>query len=363
MSIYFALEYDANGVSKIVEKKDTSTRAITQRDFNFGSYVGNQITSPEDPNQPDDGNTMDDFISQMGSGTMANTDGEDSFSRFIDRSNLRGFMDTGAKNTEFINAVFRALGVPVTAEGITKFFDSIARMLPQESAEVKRIRKFYANEGLSYMDPNSENYIPGMENYNIVYGNIKNPSIGLQNALTRRSDNIIDTLKNKYGFNDIEIKQIQMGTYSGTKGYNKILGKQTNLIDLLTNITQFKKIEKDYIDNIPKDEVATTGGVDKIDFGKDEEGFNITDPNVPLGIKEDTPGSGEFTTPQRQRDLSGSDKKDFGPYQDRAKAAAETRSRDLSNMRGGVGRNNNNRGGGGFGAADFGPAEGEFAGL
>lgn len=307
MSIYFALEYDANGVSRIVEKKDTSTRAITQRDFNFGSYVGNQITSPEDPNQPDDGNTMDDFISQMGSGTMANTDGEDSFSRFIDRSNLRGFMDTGGKDTKFINAVFRALGVPVTAEGITKFFDSIARMLPQESAEVKRIRKFYANEGLSYMDPNSENYIPGMENYNIVYGNIKNPSIGLQNALTRRSDNIIDTLKNKYGFNDIEIKQIQMGTYSGTKGYNKILGKQTNLIDLLTNITQFKKIEKDYIDNIPKDEVATTGGVDKIDFtsidyGDSPEGEFGTGPgsNVPPGIKEDIPGGGEFTTPPKQ---------------------------------------------------------------
>ena len=156
MSIYFALEYDANGVSRIVEKKDTSTRAITQRDFNFGSYVGNQITSPEDPNQPVEDNTTGDFISQMGTGTMANTDGEDSFSRFIDRSNLRGFMDTGAKDNEFINLLFRkGLGVPVTAEGLTKFFDGIAKMLPQESPEVKAIRKFYANEGLKYMNPNS----------------------------------------------------------------------------------------------------------------------------------------------------------------------------------------------------------------
>ena len=57
MSIYFALEYDENGVSRIVQKKDTSTRAITQRDFNLGTYVGNQITSPEDPNQPDEGDT------------------------------------------------------------------------------------------------------------------------------------------------------------------------------------------------------------------------------------------------------------------------------------------------------------------
>ena len=30
MSIYFALEYDENGVSRIVEKKDTSTRAINK---------------------------------------------------------------------------------------------------------------------------------------------------------------------------------------------------------------------------------------------------------------------------------------------------------------------------------------------
>lgn len=341
MSIYFALEYDENGVSRIVQKKDTSTRAVTQRDFNLGTYVGNQITSPEDPNQPVEDNTTGDFISQMGTGTMANTDPEDSFSRFIDRSNLTAFMNEGKgpKDTKFINALFAAAGVPVTAEGLTKFFDRISKMLPQESPEVKAIRKFYATEGLSYMNPNSPNYIPGMENYNIVYGNIKDPSIGLQNALTRRSDNIIDTLKNKYGFNDIEIKQVQMGTYNGTKGFNNIMQKQTNLIDLLTNITQFKKIEKDYIDNIPTDEVAGTGGVDQIDFGKDTgEGFEITDPNVPTGIVEDTKGGGEFTTPQRQRDLSGSDKKDFGPYQDRAKTAAETRSKDLGSMRGGVGR-------------------------
>jgi hypothetical protein len=313
MSIYFALEYDENGVSRIVEKKDTSTRAITQRDFNFGSYVGNQITSPEDPNQPSDGNTMDDFISQMGTGTMQSRDEIDSFQNFIDRSNLRGFMDTGPKDTKFINALFAAAGIPVTAEGITKFFDNISKFLPQESAQVKAIRRFYATEGLRYMNPNSPDYIPGMENYNIVYGGfpgIKDPSIGLQDALTRRSDNIIDTLKGKYGFNDIEIKQIQMGTYSGTKGYNEIMGKQTNLIDLLTNITQFKKIEKDYIDNIPTDEVAGTGGVDQIDVTAPGAGTVITpdtdeeagrpDPNVPPGIREDTPGGGEFTTPPRQ---------------------------------------------------------------
>ena len=344
MSIYFALEYDENGVSRIVEKKDTSTRAITQRDFNLGTYVGNQITSPEDPNQPDEGDTTGDFISQMGTGTMGGNEMTD-YERFIDRSNLTAFMDKGPKDTKFINAFFAALGIPVTAEGLTKFFDNISKFLPKESPEVKRIRKFYATEGLKYMNPNSPDYIPGMENYNIVYGGfpgIKDPSIGLQDALTRRSDNIIDTLKSKYGFNDIEIKQIQMGTYNGTKGYNEIMGKQTNLIDLLTNITQFKKIEKDYIDNIPTDEVAGTGAVDQIDITAPGAGTVIT-PDTdeeagrpgnfdPGGGFVDQGGYGEFGPPPKNDDKPKDDNKGKG-------------------------------GSGGFGGADFGSGTGEYGGL
>ena len=299
MSIYFALEYDANGVSRIVQKKDTSTRAINKRDFKFGSYVGNQITSPEDPNQPGEGDNTGDFISQMGTGTMGGNEMTD-YERFIDRSNLTAFMDKGPKDTKFINAFFAALGIPVTAEGLTKFFDGIQKFLPKQSPEVTAIRRFYATEGLKYMNPNSPDYIPGMENYNIVYGGfpgIKDPSIGLQDALGRRSENIIDTLKNKYGFNDIEIKQVQMGTYNGTKGFNNIMQKQTNLIDLLTNITKFKKIEKDYIDNIPTDEVAETGGVDQIDFKSIDYG------DAPGGEMDMSPGGGKdaagFTAPTK----------------------------------------------------------------
>ena len=317
MSIYFALEYDENGVSRIVEKKDTSTRAITQRDFNLGTYVGNQITSPEDPNQPDEGDTTGDFISQMGTGTMGGNEMTD-YERFIDRSNLTAFMNEGKgpKDTKFVNAFFAALGIPVTAEGLTKFFDNIQKFLPKESPEATAIRKFYATEGLRYMNPNSPDYISGMENYNIVYGGlpgIKDPSIGLQDALTRRSDNIIDTLKSKYGFNDIEIKQVQMGTYNGTKGFNNIMQKQTNLIALLTNITKFKKIEKDYIDNIPTDEVAGTGGVDQIDVTAPGAGTVITPDTDEEAGRPDDPRKDI-----RQKDLTGGPGKDFGPYSKQA---------------------------------------------
>ena len=235
MSIYFALEYDENGVSRIVQKKDTSTRAITQRDFNLGTYVGNQITSPEDPNQPDEGDNTGDFISQMGTGTMGGNEMTD-FERFIDRGNLTAFMDKGGKDTKFINAIFAALGIPVTAEGLTKFFDSIAKMLPQESEEIKRIRKFYATEGLKFMNPNSPNYIPGMENYNIVYGNIFKPDSGLQGAFKDRMATIAGTLSSasymsKYGLDrgltSKEIQDIIDGTYAGpvtplTKRYKNL---------------------------------------------------------------------------------------------------------------------------------------------
>ena len=46
----------------------------------------------------------------------------------------------------------------------------------------------------------------------------------------------------------------------------------------------------------------------------------------------------QIKTRQRQKDLSGGGGKDFGPYQDAAKARRETRSRDLDRGRGGVGR-------------------------
>jgi hypothetical protein len=267
MSIYFALEYDENGVSRIVQKKDTSTRAVTQRDFNLGTYVGNQITSPEDPNQPDEGDTTGDFISQMGTGTMGGNEMTD-FERFIDRGNLIAFMDKGGKDTKFINAIFAAMGVPVTAEGLTKFFDGIAKILPEESEEVKRIRKFYATEGKDYMDPSKPNYIPGMENYNIVYGNIFDPQSGLQDAFKDRMDTIANTLGNesymkKYGLNRgltaEEIQSIIDGTYAGP--ITPLTKRYKNLNDVSTLEFNFKY-----------DDDKSTDTKDKIDFGNIDTG-------------------------------------------------------------------------------------------
>jgi hypothetical protein len=326
MSIYFALEYDENGVSRIVQKKDTSTRAITQRDFKFGSYVGNQITSPEDPNQPGEDNNTGDFISQMGTGTMGGGGDMTDFERFIDRSNLRGFMDTGGKDTEFINAIFRALGIPVTAEGLTKFFDNISKFLPKESPEVKRIRKFYATEGLKYMNPNSPDYIPGLENYNIVYGDPRDPDSGLQNVITKRMSTIANTLSNasymsKYGLDrgltSREIQAIIDGTYAGP---------ETPLTKRYKNLNDVASLEF----NFKYDDVGTTTKKD------DDNQIDITAPGAGTVITPDTDEeAGRPDDPAvdiRQRDLTGGSGKDYGPFTPQPKDTP-----DYSNVRTGGG--------------------------
>jgi hypothetical protein len=349
MSIYFALEYDENGVSRIVQKKDTSTRAITQRDFNLGTYVGNQITSPEDPNQPDEGDTTGDFISQMGTGTMGGNEMTD-FERFIDRGNLTAFMDKGGKDTKFINAIFAALGIPVTAEGLTKFFDGIAKMLPEESEEVKRIRKFYATEGKDYMDPSKPNYIPGMENYNIVYGNIFDPQSGLQDAFKDRMDTIANTLgsasymakhwdTNLYGpvrgLTKAEIRSILDGTYKGP-------------------VTPLTKRYKD-LDTVSTLEFNFKYDDDKIDTSKlidPAGGETITGPNIDeeAGRPDDPSGGGSFDPGFGFVDQGGYG--EFGPP-----PKDDDKPKDDNKGSGGSG------GSGGFGGADFGSGTGKYGGV
>ena len=67
-------------------------------------------------------------------------------------------------------------------------------------------------------------------------------------------------------------------------------------------------------------------------------GLDITSQRI---IKQPTTTGGGSPTQMartRQKDLSGGNQKNFGPYQDRASSAAATRSKDLGSMRGGVGR-------------------------
>ena len=58
----------------------------------------------------------------------------------------------------------------------------------------------------------------------------------------KRTDSITQTLTDKYGFTAKEISDIIDGTYTGNKGFNKIMGKQTNLVRDLRNINLAKGI-------------------------------------------------------------------------------------------------------------------------
>jgi hypothetical protein len=259
---------------------------------------------------------------------MGNNDEMDSFQRFIDRSNLRGFMNEGKgpKDTKFINAVFAALGVPVTAEGLTKFFDNIQKFLPKESPEVKRIRKFYATEGLKYMNPNSPDYIPGLENYNIVYGDPRDPDSGLQNVITKRMSTIANTLSNasymsKYGLDrgltSREIQAIIDGTYAGP---------ETPLTKRYKNLNDVASLEF----NFKYDDVGTTTKKD------DDNQIDITAPGAGTVITPDTDEeAGRPDDPAvdiRQRDLTGGSGKDYGPFTPQPKDTP-----DYSNVRTGGG--------------------------
>jgi len=70
-----------------------------------------------------------------------------------------------------------------------------------------------------------------------------------KNVFNKRTSNIKNTLKNKYGLNEQQIDQAlseieEEGEYTGPFGYNETLGKTTNLFKNLFNINKARNIIK-----------------------------------------------------------------------------------------------------------------------
>jgi hypothetical protein len=81
-------------------------------------------------------------------------------------------------------------GVPITLIG-----KALGAVLPDRDPRQTALDEFYTTgAGAQYMDPSNPNYIPGMENYNIVSGNPLDPNYGLQNAYQKRLETINKTL-------------------------------------------------------------------------------------------------------------------------------------------------------------------------
>ena len=80
-----------------------------------------------------------------------------------------------------------------------------------------------------------------------------------QGTFDKRIGNISETLADKYGFTEKEIQDVLDGTYTGTKGYNSIMGKQTNLIDQLRAV----KLANENILNITNLGIKETERIEK----------------------------------------------------------------------------------------------------
>jgi len=105
-----------------------------------------------------------------------------------------------------------ALAMIPYADAAVGVMKALGKILPQESEEIKAIKQFYADPEQAKLVES----IPGMSNYNLVYGNPFDPSYGLAGAAGKRQTTIDKTLARKYGLTPAEIAQTKLGTYAGS---------------------------------------------------------------------------------------------------------------------------------------------------
>ena len=239
MAVQFSLSYDANGDPVLVENTVTGTRKVVSRSSVVSPYKSRfETATSSDPitdaeeNQPDSNQSaIYDYIKEMESGAA-----DDMNLSFVEKQNLERYTPEAIEarskeptNTQkFVKTVINFLTPLGQVETFAKAINAI---LPDESEEIKAIKQFYA-------DPEQQalvESIPGMSNYNLVYGNPFDPSYGLANAAQKRQNTIDKTLARKYGLTPEEIAQTKLGTYKGSV--------QTDLINRNKNLEDLKNKE------------------------------------------------------------------------------------------------------------------------
>ena len=199
MAVQFSLSYDANGDPVLVENTVTGTRKVVSRSSVVSPYKSrfeapassDPITDAEE-NQPESNQSaIYDYIKEMESGAA-----DDLNLSFVEKQNLERYTPEAieARSKEptstqkFVKTVMNFL-TPLGQ--VETFAKAISAILPEESEEIKAIKQFYA-------DPEQQalvESIPGMSNYNLVYGNPLDPSYGLANAAQKRINTIDKTLQ------------------------------------------------------------------------------------------------------------------------------------------------------------------------
>ena len=221
MAVQFSLSYDANGDPVLVENTVTGTRKVVSTSPVIGEYKsrfespasGDPVTDAEE-NQPDNNQSaIMDYIMEMEKGADA-----DPNLSFIQKQNLEGYTPEAIEarkkektpSQKVVETVLKAL-VPY-GNAASAAVKALSAILPEESEEIKAIKQFYADPEQAALVES----IPGMSNYNLVYGNPFDPSYGLANAAAKRQATIDKTLARKYGLTPEEIAQTKLGTYAGS---------------------------------------------------------------------------------------------------------------------------------------------------
>ena len=219
MAVQFSLSYDANGDPVLVENTVTGTRKVVSTSPVVSDYKSRFETpndgsgdTPDTPDTSEEGNDIYRYINEMEN----NADNDLNLS-FVDKQNLRRYTPEAieargkpkTRTQEVMETV--ALAMLPYGKAAISVVKALGIILPQDSEEIKAIKQYYATPEMSKLVDD----IPGMSNYNLVYGNPFNPSYGLSGAATKRTNTIANTLANKYGMTAAEIEMAKVGTYTG----------------------------------------------------------------------------------------------------------------------------------------------------
>ena len=199
MAVQFSLSYDTNGDPVLVENTVSGTRKVVSRSSVVSPYksrfetpaTGDPITDAEESQPESNQSAIMDYIMEMEKGAA-----NDPNLSFVQKQNLERYTPEaiearGKKKTrsqEIVETVIKAVLPYANAAGAA--VKALEAILPEESEEIKAIKQFYA-------DPEQQalvESIPGMSDYNLVYGNPFDPSYGLANAAQKRIDTINKTL-------------------------------------------------------------------------------------------------------------------------------------------------------------------------
>jgi len=243
----YATDYPGEGVGDLADYPVNTDYTPPTSDPFLASGAAGDARLPEGPEGGPPGilnpatyaNTGDPDLLDLAGGDVGGADGvgiiEDDLMNYDEHYNMEGDVVTEADLADN-TSLLQKLGLPadfdvkeallkagmnlVAGIPINLIAKGLGAVLPDRDPRQTDLDDFYSTgEGAKYMDPNSPNYIPGMENYNTVSGGGLNmitggkygdpTTYGLQEAYQDRIDTIENTLANKYNMTAEDIAAVK----------------------------------------------------------------------------------------------------------------------------------------------------------